>query len=71
MHVPFIVLAQSGILDDGLIRASFSTPGDFLEEELLRFPAAVKQQFHLLENSLLVLHLERKDSALARRNLQR
>ena len=71
VHVPFIVLAQPGILDDGLIRASFSTPGDFLEEELLRFPTAVKQQFHLLENSLLVLHLERKDCALARRDLQR
>ena len=71
MHVPFIVLAQPGILDDGLIGAPLRTPGNLLEEELFRFLAAVEQEFHFLERGLLVLHRKRKDGASARRDLQR
>ena len=69
-HVQVVVLPLPGILDDGLIHASFRAPDNLPERELVRLPAAVLQQFHFLERRLLVLHHEGKGDVPPGRNLQ-
>ena len=69
-HGQVIALPLPGVLDDGLIHAFFRAPDNLPDGELVRLPATVLQQFHLLERRLLVLHHEGKGDASPGRNLQ-